>query len=402
MQDPNYKRLFSFPRMVEDLLRAFLPAEALAELDFSSLDKLPAEYVSDELLQRHGDCVWRIHRRGRWLYLLVLLEFQSTDEPRMALRILTYTSLLYQELVRNGALDARERLPAVLPVVLYNGAARWRAAVEVGELIAPVGPELGPYQPSQRYLVVDERHVGAEDLPVRNLMGAVLGLEQSRGPADLVRVVGRLVEWLRDSGDGELKRAFADWVRQMAEGFVSDDAALPAVRTLEGVRMTLVERVAEWPKQWLQEGREQGIREVVERLERAGAEPPPPGDAPESVGMTLEERVAEWPKQWFREGREQGVREGREQGVRKGIEQGLEHERALLRRLAASRFGEETAERLSGVLAGIADPEGLAEVGEWLVRCGTGSEFLARVDPAAGGEARRGDRGSSLGNSGED
>ena len=497
MQDPNYKRLFSFPRMVEDLLRAFLPAEALAELDFSSLDKLPAEYVSDELLQRHGDCVWRLRRRGRWLYLLVLLEFQSTDEPRMALRILTYTSLLYQELVRNGALDARERLPAVLPVVLYNGAARWRAAVEVGELIAPVGPELAPYQPSQRYLVVDERHVGAEDLPGRNLMGAVLGLEQSRGPADLVRVVGRLVEWLRDSGDGELKRAFTDWVWRLAGHFEPGDAEPASVRTLEGARMTLEERVAEWPKQWfregreqgvregveqvvrqleradaepppgdapegvgmtleervaewpkqwLQEGREQGIREVVERLERADAEPPPgdapegvgmtleervaewpkqwfregreqgaregieqvvrqleradaeppPGDAPEGVGMTLEERVAEWPKQWLQEGREQGIREGREQGAREGIEQGLEHERALLRRqVAASRFGAQTAERLSGVLAGIADPEGLAEVGEWLVRCGTGSEFLARVDPAPDGANRRSSRGNS-------
>ena len=65
----------------------------------------------------------------------------------MALRILTYTSLLYQELVRNGALDAGGRLPAVLPVVLYTGEARWRAAVEVGEWIAPVGPELAPYQP---------------------------------------------------------------------------------------------------------------------------------------------------------------------------------------------------------------------------------------------------------------
>ena len=436
MQDPNYKRLFSFPRMVEDLLRAFLPGDILAELDFSSLDKLPAEYVSDELLQRHGDCVWRLRRRGRWLYLLVLLEFQSTEEPRMALRILTYTSLLYQELVRNGALDARERLPAVLPVVLYNGAARWRAAVEVGELIAPVGPELGPYQPSQRYLVVDERHVGAEDLPGRNLMGAVLGLEQSRGPADLVRVVEKLVEWLRDSQDGELKRAFTDWVWRLARHFGPEDAEPAPVRTLEGARMTLEERVAEWPKQWLQEGREQGIREVVERLERAGAEPAPV-DAPEGVGMTLEERVAEWPKQWFREGREQGVKEGREQGIREvverlervgaeplpsvdapegaemtleervaewpkqwlqeGIEQGLEHERALLRRQVASRFGAETAERLSGVLAGIADPEALAEVGEWLVRCETGSEFLARVDPAAGGTDRHGTGGNSRG-----
>ena len=96
--------------------------------------------------------------------------------------------------------------------------------------------------------------------------------------------------------------------------------------------------------------------------------------------MTLVERVAEWPKQWLQEGREQGVKDGIEQGV----EQGLVHERGLLRRLAASRFGAETAERLSGVLAGVTDPERLAEVGEWLVRCETGSEFLARVEPAAG------------------
>ena len=92
----------------------------------------------------------------------------------------------------HDALDARELLPPVLPVVLYNGAARWRAAVE--ELIAPVGPELAPYQPSQRYLLVDGWHKGAEDFPGRNLMAAVSGLEQSRGPGDLVRVVERLEE----------------------------------------------------------------------------------------------------------------------------------------------------------------------------------------------------------------
>ena len=157
--------------------------------------------------------------------------------------------------------------------------------------------------------------------------------------------------------------------------------------------MTLEERLAEWPKQWLREGREQ----VVEQLRRAGADLPP-----EDANMTLEERLAEWPKQWLRQGREQGMKEGVEQGMREGVEQGLEHERALLRRQVAARFGAETAERLSGVLAGIADPEGLAEVGEWLVRCETGSEFLARVDPAAGGANRRGDGGDPHGHSRED
>ena len=404
MQDPNYKRLFSFPRMVEDLLRGVLPGPWLDELDFSTLEKLPTEYVSDELLKRHGDCVWRVsRRRGEWLYLLVLLEFQSTDEPRMALRILTYTSLLYQELVRSDALDAGGRLPPVLPIVLYNGEARWRAAVEVGELIAPVGPELAPYQPSQRYIVVDERHVGAEDLPASNLMAAVLGLEQSRTPGDLARVAGLLVEWLRGPRDDELKRAFTDWVWRLARHFTPGNGQPAAVRTLEGVRMTLEERVAEWPKQWVREGREQ----VVEELRRAGVELPSEG-----ANMTLEERVAEWPKQWRQQGREQMVEELRRAGAelppeganmtleervaewpkqwfREGREQGLAHERALLRRQAASRFGEETAERLSGVLAHIADWEALAEIGDWLVRCETGSEFLARVNPAAGGPNQR-------------
>ena len=91
--------------------------------------------------------------------------------------------------------------------------------------------------------------------------------------------------------------------------------------------------------------------------------------------MTLVERVSEWPKQWAREGREQGMMEGIERGIERGIEQGLAHERALLRRMAASRFGADTAEHLSEVLAGIADPERLAEVGEWLVRSDTGDEF---------------------------
>ena len=329
MHDENYKCLFAFPRMVEDLLRGFVPGDWTAELDFSTLEKLSAEFVSDALRKRHGDTVWRVRHRHGWLHVLVLLEFQSTDEPRMALRILTYTSLLYQELARNEALGPDGRLPAVLPVVLYNGASRWTAAVEVGELIGPVGPWLAPYQPSQRYFVLDERHVGDEALPAGNLMTAVVGLERSRSPADLKRVVEALVEWLRDPGDDELKHAFTDWVWRLARRFTPDDAEPPPVRTLEGVKMTLEERVAEWPRQWLREGREQGL------------------------------------------------------------EQGLEHERALLRRMAASRFGTETAERLSGVLAGIADPEGLAQVGDWLVRCDTGSEFLARVAPAADGPSGR-------------
>ena len=328
--DEQYKKLFAFPLMVEDLVRAFV--SQLGAADFSTLQKLSSDYVSDELLKRHGDTVWRLRMPGGWAYLLLLLEFQSRDDYYMALRILIYTGMLYQELVRNAAPEAREALPAVLPIVLYNGTPRWRAPQEMGELIAQVEEELAPYQPAQRYLVIEERHVAADEVPSDNLMGAVIGLEQSRTAADLIQVANALPERLERSENVELRRVFIDWLTSSMEQVKPAGEELPAMDSLEEVR------------------------------------------------MTLQERLKEWPEQWMREGREQGIEQGIEQGLEQGLERGLEHERALLCRMAALRFGAETRERLAALLAPIADPDQLADIGDRLVQCSTAGEFLAQVD----------------------
>ena len=327
VHDEIYKRLFAFPRMVEDLMRGFAAREWAAVIDFSTLRKLPAEYVSDELRKRIGDTVWAVQLRDGG-HMLAMLEFQSRNDPMMALRILVYTGLLYQEVVRNNApvLDAGRRLPAVLPVVLYNGTTPWRAAREFADVVQPAEPALELYRPSQRYHVLDEHHVAEQQLPGANLVTAAIRLERIDSPSDLVRVVDLLREWLRDPEDNGLRQAFTDWVRRIAQRIIPGEETLAAEMTLEDMRMSVVERVSEWPKQWMREG----------------------------------------------------------------LEQGRAEERALLERMAAFRFGADTAESLSSVLAGITDPEGLAEVGEWLVRCETAEAFLVRAESVRGaGEGRR-------------
>jgi len=59
MHDASYKLLFSHAQMVEDLLRGFVPQAWVQELDFSTLEKLNASYVADDLRDRHDDVVWR-------------------------------------------------------------------------------------------------------------------------------------------------------------------------------------------------------------------------------------------------------------------------------------------------------------------------------------------------------
>ena len=67
-------------------------------------------------------------------------------------------------------------------------------------------------------------------------------------------------------------------------------------------------------------------------------------------------------------------------GVRRGLEQGGRiRERALVRRLAARKFGTETAERLTRMLEDIADADRIDEVFDAIVDCDSGAELFARV-----------------------
>ncbi len=135
--------------MVEDLLHGFAARDWSRSLDFASLAPLPASYVSHDLRQRHGDLVWRVRFHDeRWLYLVLHLEFQSTVDRAMAVRMLAYTTLLYQKLIGEGVLREHDALPPVLPIVIYNGRRRWNAAADVSELIASGGAALARYQSS--------------------------------------------------------------------------------------------------------------------------------------------------------------------------------------------------------------------------------------------------------------
>ena len=316
MDDPAYKQLFSRPRMVRDLLHGFAARDWSAALDFASLTPLPASYVSRDLRQRHGDLVWRVRFRDeRWLYVVLLLEFQSAVDRAMAVRMLTYTGLLYQKLIGEGVLRDHGALPPVLPIVIYNGRGPWTAAADVTDLVASGGESLARYQPSQRYFLLDEGRVGGVDLPPGNLVSALITLETNRDRARVPALLGTLIGLLREQEDEELTEAFSSWAEQVLLPRRFRGKATEALPRLEEVRTMLAETVREWTAEW----------------------------------------------------------------VEQGIELGRAEERALLCRLAARKFNDATARRLAAVLADVADPDRLGQIGDRIIECETATELFATI-----------------------
>jgi hypothetical protein len=189
---------------------------------------------------------------------MLLLEFQSTPDPWMALRLLVYAGLLWQHLVREQRLLPDGRLPPILPIVLYNGDARWRAAVDLRALIGlPEGHALWRWQPVMRYHVIDEGAFDMGDLAERDGLPALLfRLENTAAPEQLVDVADAILAWFGRHPGFQAARTVLVELLSAAVGPLGPGVRVP--EAMKEVRNMLQTRVEQWIEQWKQEGRLEG------------------------------------------------------------------------------------------------------------------------------------------------
>ena len=405
LHDSSFKLWFDHPRMVRDLLHGFLPADLAGAFDFDTLEQMSAGYVGDDLRQTRGDMLWRVRFRTgaapEWLYLLVLLEFQSTVDRHMAARVLAYTGQTYLKLIREDDMPMADgKLPPVLPIVIYNGRPRWSAPEEVGETIAAVGSALAPFQPRQRYLLIDEHAMRAEDLPAGNVVSAQIELEQGT-VASLPPVLRELAGLLAGPRYASLRRGFAEWTRRVVERSrpaAVDPELVGALKALEEagdlgeMGSLLAERIDEYVEEQIEKHTEQRVEQRLEQRVEERVEQRLEQRVAERLEQITEE-VAERRAEQIAEQRAEEIAEERTRQLAKQyLAEGLEQERALLSRLTARKFDAETAARLAELLSRVDDPERLAEIGEQVIDCATGAELLACARRAAGQDRQPADR----------
>ena len=260
--DGSYKHLFSHPEMVESLIRDFVPEDWVRDLDFTTLEKQNASYVSDDLRERHDDLIWRLQYGQESLYIYLLLEFQSSVDPWMAVRIPGYLSLLYQDLIKANALSDDHLLPMVFPFVLYNGRSEWHAPRQLLKLIQPVPPALQRYCLRTEYFLMDIGRILDEELATaKGISSELMRLERSNDLEYVQKSVKRLSQRLRDPEYQSLRRAFAIWIRRVLMERVALKEVLPAVQNLEEVDAMLAENVQDWTQKWVMQGVQRGRME---------------------------------------------------------------------------------------------------------------------------------------------
>jgi len=257
--DRSRRLLFTHRRMVEDLLRGFIDAPWKEELDFDTLEKLSTDFVADGLEERLADVVWEIRRKSGLVYVLILIEFQSTARKYMALRMITYVLLFYQRLLKVRPLQPGEKLPAVLPILFYNGEEEYQVALDMADLIAEVPPELARYQPSMRYFLIDElRWPCSVFAGVRNAVATFLRLQQSDPRQIRELVLDELaLDWIEEENE-PLLHDLLEWLSLVLLPQRAPDAPVPKFKSLNELKGYMEKDMETWSDMLRAEGRTEG------------------------------------------------------------------------------------------------------------------------------------------------
>jgi predicted transposase/invertase (TIGR01784 family) len=120
--DSAYKYLFKSKHIFLQLLQSFVKEDFVQGLREKDLELVDKSFVSEELLDRESDLLYRIRKNGRQHYVYILLEFQSTVDKSIPLRMGLYILMLYDQLYRQSR---RGLLPNVFPLLLYSGKWLW-------------------------------------------------------------------------------------------------------------------------------------------------------------------------------------------------------------------------------------------------------------------------------------
>lgn len=262
--DTGYKLLFSHAELVQQLLEGFAPPELVRLLDFSTLKLANGSYVTPAMKQREDDVVWSVSMGDSTLYLYILLEFQSTVDDAMPVRMMQYVAALYESLIKEKSINPSEGLPPVFPIVLYNGDQRWQVSTNIGELInCPT--VLKPYQPNMAYYLLDEGAYSESELnSVHNAVAAVFSLENATNYETAVNAIDRMAQAIQALPNKQrIDKAISYWIKRHLQRNLPEVIIPQTEQLLEDTSM-LATNMQKWyhtaQAQGKQEGKQEGER----------------------------------------------------------------------------------------------------------------------------------------------
>ena len=186
----------------------------ISESDISLCDK---EMLERDYEGKEADLLYRVNMPdGREIYIFILQELQSYVDYTMIFRILVYIVNTLVKYFMDKDKKEREkqgfRLPAMVPILFYNGQDRWTAVRSLKEY-QNSGEIFGEYILNLEYYLVDLSEIGEDYILSTNMVvDNIMYCDKYRKKLELVGAIRTAYGRIKKLGLQE-REEFRNWVK---------------------------------------------------------------------------------------------------------------------------------------------------------------------------------------------
>jgi hypothetical protein len=182
--DKGYKYLLSAKKIFIELLRTFVKQGWVEKIDEGKVARVDKSFILQDFKGKEADLVYWVKLNDQDVIFYILMEMQSTVDFQMPFRLLLYMVEIWRGILKDtseGYEKTKEfRMPAIVPIILYNGYNNWTACRSFKEYLS--GYELfGENIIDFEYILLDvNRYTKEELLKASNIISTVFLIEQKK------------------------------------------------------------------------------------------------------------------------------------------------------------------------------------------------------------------------------
>ncbi|MEG1149584.1 MAG: Rpn family recombination-promoting nuclease/putative transposase, partial [Niameybacter sp.] len=139
IHDKTYRSFFENKEIFLQLLQSFVQEAWTTQLQVDKLIEDKSHYILRDFEEAEADIVYHATIEGQEVVFCILLELQSTVDHSMGIRLFYYISEIWRKYLKRFEREEVKRkdfkLPAVVPIVLYNGESGWTATTQFKEKV---------------------------------------------------------------------------------------------------------------------------------------------------------------------------------------------------------------------------------------------------------------------------
>ncbi|MCY6356158.1 Rpn family recombination-promoting nuclease/putative transposase [Clostridium sp. ZS2-4] len=138
--DLGYKSILSNKKNFIEFMRSFVKKDWVDVINEDNIVLIDKEFILEDFKAEEADLIYKANIEGRDIIFYMLLELQSKVDFRMPIRLLMYMTEIWRDELSNTDENLKKkkeyRLPAIIPIVLYNGKNNWTAVRNFKEILS--------------------------------------------------------------------------------------------------------------------------------------------------------------------------------------------------------------------------------------------------------------------------